>query len=288
MARLTDELRSRLRGLIEEHGLQRIGLQIEWVALPTVRLLPTEPDDYRAVGNTRFGGDPDLPEGWTWPTEKDADVAFGGDPDEWEEDDENRYLVFLAQVNLGELPRPAADPLPPSGMLYFFLGADDLDANDLVHLVRYHPGDASTLRRVPHPGPENSVPCSFQDKPTFKAYRVAAEAGISLPGYDMRAFDELELDGDGPDLTEEYFALLEALVPDGPGRTRRGSQLLGYATLLEDVPEDWEQQALLFQIDSDKRIGMSWWDAGLVHFMISPDALAKGDFSRTYAGIYTT
>jgi uncharacterized protein YwqG len=58
-------------------------------------------EDYSTVGNTRFGGDPDLPRSYSWPCD--------GSP----EDPISRFCNFIAQINFAELPPlTAGSPLP--------------------------------------------------------------------------------------------------------------------------------------------------------------------------------
>jgi hypothetical protein len=45
---------------------------------------------------------------------------------------------------------------------------------------------------------------------------------------------------------------------------------------------------LLLELDSHFDIGMCWWDAGKVQFMISGDELAHLNFDNTYAEILTS
>ncbi len=57
-----------------------------------------------ATGRSKLGGEPDLPDGWTFPTNEDGDE-----------------IPFLCQLNLSEFDNGIA----PTGMLYFFCQLDD-------------------------------------------------------------------------------------------------------------------------------------------------------------------
>jgi uncharacterized protein YwqG len=99
MATLSPQERKRLSGLVAKHGLQRVGPRLLELAQPCVHLRPAGEEKRHQVGRTRLGGVPDLPEGVAWPQTKTG------------------LLVFLAQINLEEVPPLDGAPLPEGGML---------------------------------------------------------------------------------------------------------------------------------------------------------------------------
>jgi hypothetical protein len=107
--------------------------------------------------------------------------------------------------------------------------------------------------------------------------------------HDSRRRGMTRLGGEA-DLPDSYFALQEEL--GGPDVGGRGGmhQVLGYPymTDTEWLRKGGEEWLLLFQMDSDERVGISWWDAGLLHVLIRQDDLAARRFDRVQAGIYTS
>jgi hypothetical protein len=93
-----------------------------------VHFTTTKADDYSKAGNTRFGGDPDLPASMSYPV---------GESFAW---------IFLAQLNLADIAK-YQDFLPRKGVLSFFV-------SDLEHIaetkVFYH-APRTKLRRCPPP-----------------------------------------------------------------------------------------------------------------------------------------
>lgn len=64
------------------------------------------------IGKSKFGGCPDLPDGFEWPYYEGIN---------YEDKIENRPLAFLAQINLNDVKKYDIDNLlPERGMLYFF------------------------------------------------------------------------------------------------------------------------------------------------------------------------
>lgn len=83
------------------------------------------------MGESRLGGEPDLPKGTTWPHVTCTKKDFGIAPEHFrpgtlpEPDAKGRYQVplgFIAQLDLADLAAHDADGLlPTTGMLWFFL-----------------------------------------------------------------------------------------------------------------------------------------------------------------------
>ena len=112
---MNETLLQPLRAQISAAGLQRY----ETVLLGAARVAVDIKLDGAAeniVGESRFGGVPDVPENWSWP-----------------EDENGEKLAFLLQINLADVPAFAEKPLPARGVLTFFLGLDE-PATD----VEYH------------------------------------------------------------------------------------------------------------------------------------------------------
>lgn len=136
-------------------------------------------EDYSQTGNSRVAGRPDLPPSIAWPCTEDG---------EW--------YTFLAQINLGELPFTSADDLPATGMLYFFLGADE-PAYNVDHRVIYYEGDLQQLTLADPPADKEEV---YGDEREFVAHRATFAPHLSLADLGeeteelMDKYEELYLD----------------------------------------------------------------------------------------------
>ncbi len=119
------------------------------------------------LGQTRFGGEPDLPKGVTWPRV------------------DGELLSFLLQVNLAHLPEVTNVPFPKTGLLSFFSGGDDCYEGTGGKVI-YSAGD---LERVRLKSGEKFFDPGMGLMPEWPA---TLRATISLPPYGSEAYDLLE------------------------------------------------------------------------------------------------
>ncbi len=96
--------RSDAETLIRQHAPARLQDAVIERLLPAIALAATRKGDAEiAVGASKFGGAPDVPEGFAWPLWNDLPLSF------------------IAQINLTELaPFDIENRLPSSGLLSFF------------------------------------------------------------------------------------------------------------------------------------------------------------------------
>jgi hypothetical protein len=88
--------------------------RVQSLVRPAIGLWPQRPRGELPVTASRLGGMPHAPPGWSWPL------------------CETEPLFFLGQINCAELQGiPAAEKLPPSGLLAFFADHDALNGCDL-------------------------------------------------------------------------------------------------------------------------------------------------------------
>jgi uncharacterized protein YwqG len=129
---------------------------------PTIRIAGTrwthgEPP----AGRSRWGGDPELPDAWQWPTWEPSIQEYR--EGKWIKlPPRRRHLDFLGQINLKELSYFEPHDLPTKGMLYFFYdieiqqwGFDPADRG--CAQVLYHPGELGDLKRLPCPTPRPAI-----------------------------------------------------------------------------------------------------------------------------------
>lgn len=102
-----------------------------------------------AIGASRFGGSPDVPVGFDWPTWRNPELEA------------EQMLAFVAQLNMADLPDvPERSLLPEQGLLSFFYASDDNntyyfeDETAAAGQVRFFDTDPSSLQRTEQPDPE--------------------------------------------------------------------------------------------------------------------------------------
>jgi uncharacterized protein YwqG len=216
----------------------------------------------KRVGNSRFGGHPDLAAATAWP-----ENAHGP-------------LQFLAQLDLGEVDDPTG-LLPERGLLSFFYdierkpqGLDPAEAGG--GRVLYHP-DGTALQPTQSPG--KALPtCVLEWWPAATLPKATAPLGVKL----------------SDDQDEEYEAIVEELSDDGPAH-----QLFGWPLLLQTKPGELEAIAakntqqpgdwlMLMQLASDEAPGWTWGDDGLLYFFIRREDLAVKKFDAVWTFSETT
>jgi uncharacterized protein YwqG len=248
------------------------------------------------IGSTKLGGFPDLPDHVEWP-------QFNG-----------RYLPFIAQVNLAELPVLEGGPLPTTGRLYYFywctnercetpvtvLWLSD-DTTDLVRrevpcdqiLVDWH-GEAlyeeDTATRFAT-GITVSVPLAEQlatecglgeiglnDRWEMFADEYAQEVSLRLE-YGLDFWDRI---GDDEGIEIEHMRLIELLgYPDPSGYFLYPLQAVrGGHT---DGKEFWQS---ILSIDSQNN--MLWSDEGSLAFFVPDSDLRRGNLSRVQAQVMSS
>lgn len=227
------------------------------------------------IEQSRFGGKPYWPIGKSYPLDPD------GQP-----------LVFIAQINLSELPK-GFEQLPNTGMLQFFIGNNDVFGAEFLtdnkglnnHLaepkqyaVIYHPelNDAVDIfdKKVVEAHQSEHVPVSGETALTFvpindvasphdyRFKRLIAEYGILKEEFEQYAFDTLV---------------------DLPAH-----KLGGYGYFTQEDPRayltDNDQWLLLFQMDSQvaKSINIMWGDMGVANFFIRQDDLKSLSFDKVW------
>jgi uncharacterized protein YwqG len=227
---------------------------LEWVR-PAVSLVPTGRAP-GALGESRFGGLPDVGPGFRWPRRQ-------------------RPLSFLLQLDLAGIARfPAAAPLPAAGLLSFFYDATGEPweiRRSAGSGCRVHYTPPGTLRRV------TRLPKGMSPEMVFPAVGLRCELIETLPNslpFWTDEFDELRRCPDD-------IYLYDVLDPD----PLIVHQLLGYPRPIQDdlggvasgEPTPWLS---LLQLDSDERLEMMWGDAGKLHWLIRAGDLARRDFDH--------
>lgn len=268
--------------------------KLERMARNSVRLDIDGAETYKRCG-TRFGGQPDVPPGFEWPTFEGR--RFDGEV-------KVRPLTFLAQFNCGELaPLDSERLLPDHGLLSFFY---DVEVQPWGYAPEDRGGarvfwfeDLSTLSAA-------EFPAEMEDYCQFPMIKISAEREKSYPG------PEDFFSGTWEETDDEAFdAAQEALGGGDPGIC---SKLLGWPDVIQnsmavecdlvtqgcnlgngwgDIPQDVRQRAeesaldrwrLLFQLDVVERddFELMFGDSGRIYFYIPTEDLAERRFDRVW------
>lgn len=261
-------------------AFKRLPDRVKRCVLPSLRLQTTVTSiDKIGLGQSRIGGQPDLPPEFRWP-------RFDG-----------LALSFIAQLDLHELAtQPDVLPLPKEGYLVFFYDSEQRtwghEPKDFGSaLVAYFPGPASALVRT-------ELPADVSESGQFQCCTLAYRSDQNLPVH----YD--------PELSEEAWTLLSSYEDarldesDTPWHRLGGhadclqtamefdcqlitNDLFGDETGYEDPrsellaqgAKDWR---LLLQIDTDDDAGFMWGDCGRIYYWIRDDDLRAGDFDRSW------
>jgi len=251
----------------EQAGLSRLLKDIDALAKPSIRIYTTPVDEaHLPVGVSKVGGLPDLPPDLAWP-------AFDGLPQS-----------FIAQIRLAEVsPYDVEGALPKTGLLWFFFcdAKQDIYGDDPQNCgawqIFFQEVDFTTLKRTP-------FPATLPGKSRFKAssVRFASEMTLSqVPQIELANYDWREEE------LEKYEDLVANLTP--PDQRAFRHRLLGNPDLIQDdmrlqcqlvshgITDENDPRAqalnkgakdwtLLFQGDTDERIGMRWSSSGMLYY----------------------
>lgn len=235
------------------------------------------------------------------------DSKFGGMPywdlkKEYPSDSCGNKLMLLAQINFDNAD--VNSPLPQSGMLQFFI-----DANDDVYGADFdNPENQDKFRVVYHDKVDYSInkqkiseldipvieECEYS--PISKELPVKICSCESYMDYNNSHFDDIIKDilnnmGESiPDeislyqyIDDEYYdKIIEAV-------SACGHKMLGFPFFTQSDPREYSDtlakyDTLLLQIDSeeddDRSFEIIWGDCGVANFFINSEALLKKDFSK--------
>ena len=222
------------------------------------------------VGDSKFGGEPDVAKEFTWPTT-----------------DDNRPLSFVFQVNLKDVSKyDKKHMLPSSGMLYFFydlegVGNEELSEKHIEDWWQQH-GDDNYFRLI-------YVDCTRNDLHPFdddgqierivfkNEERLIFETEKSLPDYRDVCLEKENVEEDTYQWMADIYCHGE--YPRKEQDNWRGS-LLGYASYY-DEPIDYGDRLLLFQID------LYLDDDARIYCFLPREDIKKADFSHAYFEMQT-
>lgn len=230
---------------------------------------------------SKYGGMPLTPEDFVWPT------GPQGAP-----------LQFIGQINFAEVAKQlpwAASELPHGGLVQFFCDPGEIWNAD-------GPQEQSAWRLLSYPSPGEVAHVSFMEGEGFP------ETEFAMSFESITTWPDLESLVPWPELgaysKEETNAFFDLSKPS----CAIHHQLLGhpwavqvdprYDLLLNHLGDESYQEhyqteldalgrskelsdwVLLWQIDSDERLGYMWGDVGMLYLLIKRQALQVGDLSE--------
>ncbi|RYG75476.1 DUF1963 domain-containing protein [bacterium] len=264
--------RERAIELIDQHAPDSLKPLLKQCVRPAIALRIEKIDDAEIpTGASKFGGSPDVPADFEWPT--------------WQD----KPLGLLAQINLQEMaPFDVEGLLPRHGILLFFYEMEEMfvpddEAQGTWRVLWIENGPLS--RRQP---PANIPPKNISAVP---------------PGRIFAATELTTLDACDLDLSsEEYDAFTADFLPNF-GRQKDIHRMLGNTENIQDsvlmvnemrrlgVTKYHEHEAailrgyadwlLLLQVQSDNHFPESWGDWGTLYFTIQREALLTRQFGET-------
>lgn len=255
-------------------------------ALKAVCMRTVPMGEYNKLGNTRFGGLPDLPAGAQYPRYPDIYRKVGFS-----------HHIFIAQLNCAELA-PFQNYLPREGILYFYLE----DEQDFECKVVYHPTTlllqpAKSLKFEPF---FNNPYLPEPSKPVTVEYTQLIALPSKLNNKNIWEYADELADGEydnhiaklGQTFSENlgrmgvlrehnnyYYSDMNHTINDHPDYEFESPTVLA-ALERKGNPEDW---MVLLRVYSDNKCNFNYFDARGLCFMIHKSDLAKCDFTNVFA-----
>ncbi|MGG5736042.1 MULTISPECIES: YwqG family protein [Bacillus cereus group] len=242
--------------LIDKYGLSHLKEELINTVFPCVKVVPKQ-EERVAIGSSKMGGVPDLPDSFEYP-------MYKGTP-----------LHFIAQFNLSDLQNVRMEHnLPKTGMLYFFsienYFEEDVDQTKAGRVLYYD-------------FPVEQLCIANETQAKYTQCAITFELTYKLP----ELFIEDEADSD------RFLQLLEELIPDNYDNHQMfGEPFSVQEEVLYETGEymgiEPQQMTLLFQIDSDhKNCNMVWGELGMLYFCISNEDLKNRCFENTCCVLQT-
>lgn len=229
---------------IQEHELQdREDISRAFTKRVNLTIVPRTTREEVAVGHSKFGGHPDLP---------NADLHPG----------EN--LAFLAQFRLSDLAEfESLKQLPKEGLLSFFYDLKEQPWGDADerHLWRVLYTEERKLERV-------------------RVGEALNERGVIFKeSYAENGYDLYELMDE--EVYEAFKQLFDSTELHAIGGHPNEVQNDVFEEVRETYGERFDDPFLLFQMDTSEELDVMFGDAGILYFMIPTDALRTKRFEET-------
>ena len=271
--------RAEAESLIRQHAPARLQEPLIALLRPAIALEATRADDAQIpLGASKFGGAPDVPDGFEWP-------LWNGEP-----------LGFLAQINLEEVaPFDVEGVLPRSGLLSFFYDveqrtwgrAEERDGWRVFFFERITLERREVVQAL-------AARLSFAATPTTPTdFECFPELGITTD--DCIESGDWTQDGDLkkfiPALRHQMLGHSTA-VQRNPGAeveaAWRDFHTPGALYDWSEVETEADKWVLLLQMDSEDKMGTMWGDCGMIYFLMRPEDLAAREWSNVWFSLQCT
>lgn len=252
---------------IEEMRQKLEGLKRNGIGLVADRSLSR---NSRPVGVSKYGGQPDVPDGFEWPR-----------------DNLGRPLSLLLQIDCAMLAAYDTEHLfPTTGRLYFFYELAEMEWDNEEQTAQVFYSDAPTATLHPADYPEDlEADCRITE------HILRLSAYDSIPGGDdllymgyIKNFEETDVYSDAE--TRMHLTPLSPVGEAGEGTGEVVGTMSGYAatiqnSMLSDTPENDVLLLQLFSIyDEEDFTPLMFGDCGTIYFYITREELARRDFSH--------
>ncbi|PED06970.1 YwqG family protein [Bacillus pseudomycoides] len=306
-------LQMELDHIIKEYGLEEIQIQLNDYAEASIEFILGEKENYEKIGNSRIGGYPDLPSSIEWPCDEDGEY--------WTFIAQINLAELPRQV-VNELPQegilyfflgldePAYDvdhkvfyyngdgielqkTFPPEGKEEIDFENRGFISHQISFRETVHIPSESELEEILFEDYEDvcEILCYHTDRiwgnsdtyagdPRKDAYFCRNGLADLLFHSHMKEEELLKkidkVDAEG---RKEYVKTLKTCVLPQL-REYNANQVVHKKGI-----ENWHS---LFKIGSMDEVGMCWWDAGNLEFLIDKNDLKNKNFSNIYAHIFTS
>jgi uncharacterized protein YwqG len=279
-----EQMKEDLLSEIHEHALSHLAADLEKMLQYSMVLEEEGAEDRElSIGATKFGGSPDVPPDFVWPT--------------WQE----RQLSFLAQFNLAEIAEfDVEHRLPHAGLLSLFYDAQEqpmgLFASDRGAWRVYHfSTPLENLKRKP-------LPEELPEDVRFPTSRISYSVDMTLPDSVAWEIENLELTREE---RESYIDLKDAnqttvfplhrllghpeiIQQEMRGDCQERFDPSDVEKPMEPTPEEIEQWRLLIQLDTNEETGMYWGNTGKLYFWIRECDLQARAFENVWLMLQCT
>jgi len=270
----------KIQAALEQADFKPLVPHLDVITRPAIRAQSTPVEEAKIQpGASKLGGQPDLAPGIEWP-------QWQGIPQS-----------FVGQIRLEEVhPHDVEKVLPERGLLSFFYDAKQGvygdAASDLGAWRVFYTEDTTNLKRTPAP---QELPAESQ----FKTSSLTFSSQLTLAPQPQLEVPDLSWS----DADQQRYDPIFAQFTDNQGDTSPRDQLLGHPlTLQDDMRQQCETASqgttetvndpqlvkkalrwqLLFQIDSEERIGIQWASSGLLYYWITRTDLQARNFDHTW------
>jgi uncharacterized protein YwqG len=282
----------------------------------SVRISLRDPNVDVMLGQSRFGGWPDVPAGFEWPTcvalsnpawwKGYLEDTYGTEPSTYDDIamqhlrtlhkpiyDKPKPLSLLAQINLAELPPDWELPLPQQGQLLFFCDMGDelvFGSSTEPHdrwRVLYFDVPSNELSEMPSPADDPDV------RPAVRALRFKREWTIDEEVRSMGSDEEAAAFVKVREMLVGSWGAAHHRLLGHPqpiqGALGHGAEMtlrqLGFEQVLSETESAEAKRAWrsLLQLDTVDDLGWSWGDVGRMHFAIRDADLKQLRFDEVMA-----